>query len=177
MPVAETNEALKATLPTYGIVEHDWGGLYKVLDAIKKERRQFLLHPQLDSEKVQMSPVRRSNVKLRLKRILVRYFNRQKLAPIFLVQQVPEPTVHGVLRVGTHLANLKRVRSIVFEELRNPDELERKRFLLAHKGGISEKQFHCRPQAWRIGKFRVNLVELPFVDRTGISNWHRYLTM
>jgi hypothetical protein len=103
--------------------------------------------------------------------------NRQKLVPIFLVQQVPEPTVHAVLRVGTHLANLKRVRSIVFEELRNPDELERKRFVLAHKGGISENQFHCRPQAWRIGKFRVNLVELPFVDRIGISNWHRYLTM
>ena len=80
--------------------------------------------------------------------------------PIFLVQQVPEPTVHAVLRVGAHLANLKRVRSIVFEEPRNPDELERKCFLLAHKGGIFENQFHCRPQAWRIGKFRVNLVEL-----------------
>jgi hypothetical protein len=61
--------------------------------------------------------------------------NRQKLVPISLVQQVPEPTVHAVLRVGTHLANLKRVRSIVFEEPRNPDELERKRFVLAHKGG------------------------------------------
>jgi hypothetical protein len=87
---------------------------------------------------------------------------RQKLVPIFLVQQVPEPTVHAVLRLGTHLANLKHVRSIVFEESRSPDELN----LLAHKGGISENQFHCRLQAWRIGKFRVNLFVLRFVDRT-----------
>lgn len=87
---------------------------------------------------------------------------------IFLVQRVPEPTVHAVLRLDTHLANLKHVRSIVFEESRSPDELERRRFLLAHKGGISEYQFHCRLQAWRLGKFRVNLVVLPFVDRTGI---------
>ena len=96
---------------------------------------------------------------------------RQKLVPIFLVQQVPQPTVHAVLRLGTHFANLKHVRSIVFEESRSPDELKRGRFLLAHKGGISENQFHCRLQAWRIGKFGVNL----FVDRTGISNWHKYL--
>jgi hypothetical protein len=100
---------------------------------------------------------------------------RQKLVPIFLVQQVPQPTVHAVLRLGTHLANLKHVRSIVFEESRSPDELKRGRFLLAHKGGISENQFHCRLQAWRIGKFRVNLFVLRFVDRTGISNWHKYL--
>jgi len=49
-------------------------------------------------------------------------------------------------------------------------------FPLAHKGGISENQFHCRLQAWRIAKFRVNLFVLPFVDHTGISNWHKYLT-
>jgi hypothetical protein len=65
--------------------------------------------------------------------------------PIFLIQQVPEPTVHAVLRVGTHLANLKYVRSIAFEEPRNSNELERKRFPLAHKGGISENQFHSIP--------------------------------
>ena len=42
-----------------------------------------------------------------------------------LVQQVPQPTVHAVLRHGTHLVNLKHVRSIVFEEsraLRNLNE-------------------------------------------------------
>ncbi len=61
--------------------------------------------------------------------------------------------------------NLKHVGSIVFEEPCNPDELERKRFPLARKGGISQNQFHCVPQAWRTGKFRVNLVELPFVYR------------
>ena len=90
-----------------------------------------------------------------------------------LVQQVPEPTVHAVLRLGMHLANLKHVRSIVFEESRSPDELKRGRFPLAHKGGISENQFHCRLQAWRIAKLRVNLFVLPFVERTGISNWHK----
>jgi hypothetical protein len=74
------------------------------------------------------------------------------------VQQVPEPTVHAVLRWGTHLAYLKRVRSIVFEESRSPDELERRSFPLAHKGRISENSVQCRLQARRIGKFRVNLV-------------------
>ena len=86
----------------------------------------------------------------------MRLLNAQKkMVPIFLAQQIPKPTVHAALRLGARFANLKRVRSIVFEEPRNPDELQRKRFLLAHKGGISENQFHCRPQAWRIGKFRV----------------------
>ena len=42
-------------------------------DHVEEAVRQFLLNPQLDSEKVQMPSVRRSNVKLRLKRILVGY--------------------------------------------------------------------------------------------------------
>jgi hypothetical protein len=68
-------------------------------------------------------------------------------ATIFLVQQVPEPTVHPVLRLAAHLGNLKYVRSIVFEKPRNPDELERKGFAFPEKGGLSENQPHCRPQA------------------------------
>jgi hypothetical protein len=36
--------------------------------------------------------------------------SRQNRVPIFLVQQIPEPTVHAVPRLGTHLANLKHMR-------------------------------------------------------------------
>jgi hypothetical protein len=68
-------------------------------------------------------------------------------ATIFLVQQVLEPTVHPVLRLAAHLANLKYVRSIVFEKPRNPNELERKGFAFPEKAGLSENQPHCRPQA------------------------------
>jgi len=93
------------------------------------------------------------------------------------VQQAPEPTVHAVLRWDTHLANLKRVRSILFEESCSPDELERRRCPLAHKGGMSENQVHCRLQARRIGKFRINLGVLTFVDRTGISKQHKSPTI
>jgi hypothetical protein len=49
------------------------------------------------------------------------------------------------------VANRKHVRGTVFEESRSPDELERRRFPFAYKGRISENQFHCRLQAWRIG--------------------------
>jgi hypothetical protein len=84
------------------------------------------------------------------------------------VQQIPKPTVHAVLRWDTHLANLKRVRSILSEKSCGPNELERRRCLVARKRGMFENQVHCRLQARRIGKFRVNLVVLVFVDRTGI---------
>jgi hypothetical protein len=64
---------LKATLPTYGIVEHDWGGLYKVLGRLKRSDDRSCCIPNWTLKKVQMPSVRRSNVKLRLKRILVGY--------------------------------------------------------------------------------------------------------
>jgi len=38
--------------------------------------------------------------------------SRQNRVSIFLVQQIPEPTVHAVPRLGAHLANLKHMRSI-----------------------------------------------------------------
>src|SRR5258708_27898112 len=44
-----------------------------------------------------------------------------------LVQQVPQPAVHAILH-GTHLVNLKHVRSIVFEESRRSEKLERRRW-------------------------------------------------
>lgn len=36
LEICSTNEALRETLRTYGTVEHDWKGLYPVLEAIKK---------------------------------------------------------------------------------------------------------------------------------------------
>jgi hypothetical protein len=38
-----------------------------------------------------------------------------------LVQQVPEPTVHAVLRHGTHLVKLKPARRTLFEESRGSE--------------------------------------------------------
>jgi len=106
----------------------------------------------------------------------MRLLNAQKkMVPIFLAQQIPKPTVHAALRLGARFANLKRVRSIVFEESRGPDELERKRFPLADKGGVSQNDFQCSSQPWRIRKFRVNLFVLPFGDCIGIPNAHNYL--
>src|ERR1700676_769944 len=94
----------------------------------------------------------------------MRLLNAQKkMVPIFLAQQIPKPTVHKALRLGALFANLKRVRSIVFEESRGPDEFERKRFPLADKGGVSQNDFQCSPQSWRIKKFRVNFVVPPFL--------------
>ena len=86
------------------------------------------------------------------------------------VQQVPEPTVHAVVRWRTRLAKPKRVRSILFEESRSFNELERRRRPLAQKSGMSENPVHRRLQARRIGEFRVNLGVPTFVDRTGISS-------
>jgi hypothetical protein len=106
----------------------------------------------------------------------MRLLNAQKkMVPMFLVQQIPKPTIHGALRLGARFAKLKRVRSIVFEESRGPDELERKGFPLADKGGISQNEFQCSSQPWRIRKFRVNLFVLPFGDCIGIPNAHNYL--
>lgn len=68
--------------------------------------------------------------------------------PIVLVQQIPKPTVHAALDLDTHLADLKPVRSIAFEESRSPDELEGRSFPLADKRGISQSEFQCSVQAY-----------------------------
>lgn len=36
LEICSTNEALRETLRTYGTVEHDWKGLYPVLEAVKR---------------------------------------------------------------------------------------------------------------------------------------------
>ena len=91
-----------------------------------------------------------------------------------LVQQVPKPLIHAVLSLGI-LVNLEYVGGIVFEEPRNPNELQRKRSLLVHKGWIVENQFHCRQQARRIGYYGANFVKFPFLDGIGSSHWRSYL--
>jgi len=98
----------------------------------KKQRRPWL------------RPLKFSKVACRLhttSRILRRLSQNctSSAAQVSLVQQVPKPSVHAILRLATHLANLKHVRSIVFE-VRNSNELERKGFALAAKGGLSENQ-------------------------------------
>jgi hypothetical protein len=50
--------------------------------------------------------------------------------------QVPKPAVHVALRQSTHLADLKRVRSIGFEESRRSEKLDRRRSHQIEKGGI-----------------------------------------
>ena len=90
------------------------------------------------------------------------------------VQQVPEPMVHTVLRWDPHLPNLKCVRRILSEESCGPNELERRRCLLADKIGMSQNQVHGRLQPRRIAKFRVNLVVFLCVDRTGIFKQHKF---
>ena len=44
-----------------------------------------------------------------------------------------------------------------------------------HKGGVSQNDFQCSSQPWRIRKFRVNLFVLPFGDCIGIPHAHNYL--
>ena len=69
------------------------------------------------------------------------------------VQQIPKPTVHAVLRWDTHLANLKRVRSILSENLAALMNLNERRCLVARKRGMFENQVHCRPfskSCWRL---------------------------
>ena len=67
----------------------------------------------------------------------------KKMVSIFLAQQIPAPTVHAALRLGARFANLKRVRSIVFEESRGPDELERRRFPSLGEYESSQSIFSC----------------------------------
>ncbi len=64
-----------------------------------------------------------------------------------LAQQVPEPTVHAVLRGGTHLADVKDMWRVIFEKSGRPDEFVGTAFRVALKNGICEDQLHGRLQA------------------------------
>src|SRR5260221_13350644 len=65
-------------------------------------------------------------------------FTTKRLTKL-LVHHVPQTAVHAILH-GTHLVNLKHVRSIVFEESRRSEKLERRRCPIAPKCRISENQ-------------------------------------
>ena len=50
--------------------------------------------------------------------------NSRRLENLF-IQKVPQPAIHPILRRGTHFANLEQMGSVIFQESRSCDEVER----------------------------------------------------
>ena len=92
-----------------------------------------------------------------------------------LAEEVPQPAIHAVPGPGTHLANVKDVRRVIFEKSGRPDELERRRPWVILKGGIRKKELHRCLQTWRIGKSRMVFVVVTRIDDGGICHEQKYL--
>lgn len=70
-----------------------------------------------------------------------------------LLQKIPEPTIHPVLRLSSHFANLEQMRSVIFQESRSRNELGRWSVEWVGNGGISQDKIESDLQTARIRYF------------------------